>query len=77
MALPRSSAKGLGRFDSDHFVTLFGKPGSITARSGSYVENQKLRAREKGKPVGVEVFGFDLLVSLEKVVCVTFIDRHF
>jgi len=77
MVLPRSLAKGVGRFDGDHFVILFGKPGSVTARSGSYVENQKLRAGEKGKPVGVDIFGLDLLVSLEKVVCVTVIARHF
>lgn len=77
MAFLRSLAKSVGRFDGNHLVILPGKPGSVTARTGSYVENQKLRAGEKGKPVGVDVSGFDLLVSLEKVVCATVVDRHF
>jgi len=68
--------KSVSRFNGDYLMILFGKPGSVAPRSGSDVENQELRAREKGEPVRVDFFSFDLFVSLEKV-CVAVIDRHF
>jgi hypothetical protein len=61
---------------SHHFMTLVGKPCSITPRSGTYIEHQKLGSWKKRKPVRMDRFRVDLLIPPYKTVRITVINRH-
>jgi hypothetical protein len=74
MTITCGFAERIGRFDGDHLVVLVSKPGGVAARTGSHVENQKLRGREKGEPIGVNLGGVHAFVAPQKVLGAAIVD---